>query len=536
MAKKSSSTESLSILRCKRIIRPLISKIATLTDLYIKHPTKFDLDIESFDIVQKNHGRSLHFISPANSTDRLQSLKPYLSPELHQAYKEIFVIFKNIILAWLQNSPDTGKIPKLSTLSSLKVGKCITLGTKSSHYRLSQTALFDADTLPKYLQKYHDELSDDIDDWLTMEPEYVIEAHRKDLLYGYLIHLLIFNLRTVFYCLLPVLIHWLQEQESNELHTLLRTLLYEYFVFLSVDTDQRAVAELTTEVVQHDPSLPVFWLFHNIGYWRKLCELCKLTSIHSSSPRYQPYDCIFLDVLAKTDRLFLTDGIDLQHIYHTLQRNAEHPHNTFILTSILAQVISLFKKSLDGASTSSDSILVLKASLNDFSQLIRVWLSLSSDCVFNSFDGGNEEAFKALEDVLSYMMRHCARVIQYLHGVVERLNGSAARGALNDFESIVHRTQELHTNTVVLKSYYLDRPELYDIGGAKVSDVSRPLAQLMGHNCEYTEVVDFLVWLRDLDDPEGFRMSKSLFKHFFSEDLVLGDMDIDHVAWELYDL
>lgn len=532
MGKKQPPNDALSILRCKRMIRPLISKIAALTDIYIKYPSKFDLDIESFDIVQRNHGKSLSFISPATSEDRLLSLKPYLSPELHQAYKEIVVIFKNIILAWLQNSLDL-KIPKLSSLSSYKVGKCITLGTKSSHYRLSQTALFDADTLPKYLQKYHDELSDDIDEWLTMEPESVMDAHRTDLLYGYLIHLLVFNLRTIFYCLLPVLVHWLREQESKELHALLRTLLYEFFVFLSVDSDQRAVAELTSEVAQHDPSLPVFWLFHNIGYWKRLCELCNLTTIEgSAAQKYQPYDCIFLDVLAKTDRLFLTDGIDLQHVYNTLQQNPQHPHNTFILTSLLAQIISLFKKSLDSASTSSASITVLRASLNDFTEFLRTWLSLSGECVFNSFDSGNEEMFEALGDALAYMVKHGARAIRYL----EDVSGKHAEKALKEFISISQLVRALQANTQILHAYYLDKPDLFDISGSKVSETSRSLAELMAHNCEYNEVVDFLVWFRDLEDPQGYSFSKSLCKRFFREDLVLGDMDIDHVAWELYDL
>ncbi|PVH15239.1 uncharacterized protein CXQ87_003077 [Candidozyma duobushaemuli] len=530
MGKRQPANENLSILRCKRMIRPLISKIAALTDIYIKYPSKFDLDIESFDIVQRNHGKSLSFISPATSDDRLLYLKPYLSPELHQAYKEIFVIFKNIILAWSQTSSNS-RIPKLSSLASYKLGKCITLGTKSSHYRLSKTALFDADTLPKYLQKYHDELSDDIDDWLTMEPESVMETHRTDLLYGYLIHLLVFNSRTIFYCLLPVLVHWLHEQK---LYSLSRTLLYEFFLFSSVDIDQREVSELTTEVAQHDPSLPVFWLFHNIGYWRRLCELCKLTTMDASNKRFQSYDSIFIEILAKTDRLFLTDGIDLQHIYDTLQSNPQHPHNTFILTSILAQIISLFKKSLDSASTSSASLMVFRASLNDFTEFLRTWLSLSGDCVFNSFDGGNEDIFDAVENTVDYMLKHCIRAVRYLEGVSSK--SRSVELVLEDFKNIHHRILAFQTNAQILHAYYLDKPELYDVNGAKITEVSRSLGTLMAHNCEYNEVIEFLVWFRDLENPQGYKLSKALFKHFFREDSVLGDMDIDHVAWELYDL
>lgn len=536
MPKKPSSIDSLSITRCKRIIRPLISKIATLTDLYIKYPSKFDLDLESFEIVQKNHGRSTNFISPSSSSDRILSLKPYLNPELYQAYVEIFTIFKTIVLAWQVNLKEVPKVAKLSTLASLKVGKCIALGTKSSHYRLSQTALFDSDSIPKYLQKYHDELSDDIDDWLVMEPLSVVKVHRVDLLYGYLLHLLVFNLRTIFYCLIPVLVHWLQEQSSYYLGALLRSLLVEYFMFLPVDSDQRAVAELTTEVVLHDPSLPVFWLFHNIGYWKSLCGICKLNSIESSAPSFMPYDSIFLDILAKTDRLCLTDGIDLQQIYDTLQRNPQHPHSTTIMTSILAQIISLFKKSLKKATTSKATLTVFQAIVNDITDFVRTWLSFSSDCVFNSFDGGNEEAFEALLGIVTYSQNHCSRVVDYLNELQLKKKRRAIEELIEDFTKTLSKIEELKINVSVLRAFYLDKSEYFNFESVKLADVSRSMSALMGHNCEHNEIVDFLIWLRDLDGCNGHKISKAFFKQFFQKDLVLGEVDYEDLAWNLYDL
>lgn len=537
MRKKNTHKGTLTIPRCKRIIRPLISKIASLTGLYIKHPFKFDLDIESFDIVQENHGQSVKFINPSTSDDRLLYLKPYLNPEIYQTYVEIFTLFKSIVRAWLETGPPAKtRVPKLSTISSLKVGKMITLGTKSTHYRLNQTALFDAESIPRYLQKYKDELADDIDVWLSMEPQYVMQTHMIDLLYGYVIHLLIFNLRTTLYCLIPVLVHWLQEQDDSHLKSLLRTLLYEFFIFLPIDADQRAVKELTSEVAQHDPSIPIFWLFHGIGYWKRLCFLCKLDSINVSAKLYEPYDSLFIDVLAKTDRLFLTDVIDLPHIYSTLQRNPQHPHNTSLMMSILAQIISLFKKTLDSSRTSTTALRTLQAGINDFTEFVRTWLSLSSDCVFNSLDGGNEETFEALINVLKFMRRHCDGAISYIEDSLLRNRIIKLEDVLSKFKQANSSISDFFFNIRVLQAYYLDNPDLCDLEGVKLPSASHSLAYLMAHNCEFDEVVNLLAWIRDLPNEKGLRMSKLLFREFFKENLVLGEMDVEHVAWELYDL
>ncbi|KAM9916088.1 hypothetical protein OXX59_010236, partial [Metschnikowia pulcherrima] len=86
---KKNEPHTLSVPRCKRLVRPLLAKVHSLTDLHSKYPAKLVFDSELFGS-DKNDA----FTSPASANDRLISLKPYLAQEVYEAYTEIFNILK----------------------------------------------------------------------------------------------------------------------------------------------------------------------------------------------------------------------------------------------------------------------------------------------------------------------------------------------------------------------------------------------------------------------------------------------------------
>lgn len=479
----------LPVAKCMRIVRPLVAKIHALTDLYIKNPAafRFDVDlVESVDVAK--------FSNPQTSHDRLTMLKPYLAPEVYQAYAELLAIFRNIV-ASMYHEPKRTKdvvenktrpVQRLSSLAALKLGKSVALGTKSTYYSLNQAMLFDPDSIPRHLQKYQLELADGIGEWLQMEPMEVTKENRSDLLLGYVFHVLVLNLRTTLFALLPVLVHWLHEQGLVSC----RTLFLEYWLYLPRDPDSTDVLELSVGN-SSDPTIELFWLYHRIGYWRQLAEDIHIVPADG-------YETLLLHALGSTDRLVL-DVVELDRVLHIMALTIQHPQNTSILVSVVAQIITHFKKQFNAATTSSKAHAALNRLYIEIRSVVESWLPLNSQCIYNSLDSGNEEIFAACSQVLRYSQGKCAQIIKYLSHLepVRRIEE-----VLRKFKYLYQQFDLMQVVLGILQVYYLDLDEPLSLHGLKPSLVAEYFVELMEKFSDTTELLQFFYWLEDYDNDE----------------------------------
>ncbi|OBA20251.1 hypothetical protein METBIDRAFT_43469 [Metschnikowia bicuspidata var. bicuspidata NRRL YB-4993] len=443
---KNSEPHPLSSAKCKRLVRPLLSKIHSLTDLYSKYPAKFVFDCELFI---SGSSEDAHFTKPATAEQRLVSLKPFLSLETYDAYVEIFNIFKNIVSTLYPDNAKTTKngVPRLSFLAAHKLGKSIALGTKSTHYSLNQTALFDPASIPLYLRKYHDQLAEDIDEWLLMEPGSVLGQHRSQLLLGYVMHILVFNLRVLFYTLIPVLCHWLHEQKMQ----CLRTLFVEFWLFLYLDPDHEEVQDLTVPDKSRDPSLATFWLFHKIGYWQQMVRLLHIKSLVYSSA--EAYSALLLEALICSDRLDLAH-VDVHEVYALMRTNLQHPKNTQILVATIAQLITSFQKNYDVVSTSSEAHAAIFSAYLEIRNFLQAWVCLSKTLIFNTLDKGNTEIFDACSKFADHLKEICTLIIAYLES--RSRGGSRSIERVRKFKKLLSEIGDLSGTCEVLRAFFLD--------------------------------------------------------------------------------
>lgn len=520
-----------AISKCKRIVRPLTSKISSLTDLYFKYPSKFELDVEKCSTLMPTLGGRLKFANPGSSDLRLSDINKFLAPELAQAYVELFAIFKNVIFFF---GDQRHSIPSLSEMSATKLGKTVVLGTKSTYFKLNQSSLFDQTSLPKYLQKYRSELTDDIDDWLCMEPTPVSATHRSLIMIGYVLHLIVFNLRNLLYPLVPVLVHWLSEKGYEDI---LRTLLAEFLLSLPSDPDQESVMELAYEYTQlSDPSLLLFWFFHSIGYWQPLVTMTKLTSLFCSLRKFSAYDAILLEILFRTNRLSISVLPNMNEIYDLLARNSQHPFNTQIITSIAAQLIFFLKQKLDSSKTSNASLDVIRSSLQDIRKLIQCWLPLNSKCIFNSLDGGNEDLFDAITDYLRYLASYCAKAIAYLNKRMKSTASTRIKDALVQYKNCHFQADTLMSLVYLLGTFYLDKNLPTTLSNLRINPLARTLVELMAEDAQLTEVLDLLLWLKDSKVPQHKSLLNALIKGFFKESSLLMEQSYDGELLKEYHL
>lgn len=530
MAKK--HAENLTTAKCKRIIRPLTSKLLSLTDLYLKYPSKFSFDVESCSDSVAVPSAAATFAWPESSSIRLASVCQFLSPELATAYKEMFAMFKNIIGALY---PEPALSMSLTAVAALQLGKAIVLGTKSTYYKLNQASLFDQASIPQYLQKYRHELSDDIDDWLSMDPLPVMQAQKHHLLAGYLLHLVVFNLRHLLYPLVPVLVHWLVEQRH---HRLARTLLSEFLMWLPAGADNDVVAELSVgNPSGFDPTAPLFWFLHTVGYWENLVAVVRLASSDSSLERYSAYDAVFLNVMFRSDRLSVTDCPDLNLVYTVLVANPQYPHNTQILTSVAAQLICHTKTLLDDSRNSAVTLAHLKNARNQTAHFIHAWLALRADCVFNSLDGGNQELFAGLADFLSYLAAYCGRVIGYLAERMLTTPAAKTKDALAQFKNLFYHIDMLLMTLSVLEAFYLDYRVLsIGLENVRLPSLATVFVDLMAPRAELTEVLELLEWISSPPDPNRQALALHLMRAFFREDSPLAEQANMHEIAETLNL
>lgn len=508
MKGRTDAPPALATSKCKRIVRPLISKLHSLTGLYTKHPDKFRFDLDYFEATYSNPH---DFSSPDSARDRLNLLKPFLSVEVFEAYVELFNIFRSIVASLypeLHSKPkdkatyakkvadpnellplsDTGKLPRLSHLAATKLGKSIALGTKTSYFSLSQTILFDPTSIPRYLQKYHNTLADDIDDWLEMEPAALFSTYRPVLVLGYVFHILVLNLAELLFTLLPVLVHWLHEEKLPWL----RGLFMDYWLLLKRDPDHMETYELKLCNASTEPNLDVFWLFNRIGYWRLMVDLLRVSSCFSSLVRFDPYSSLLLDVLGFTDRMDM-EHIGADEVCNLLIANPQYPCNTTILISVMVQLITTTRQSYSQLRSSTEALDLFNATYRRIRQLVHTWLGLRNECVFNSLDRGNEELFHGIVLLLTFS-------VQKSHDIFAHLRGSSMF-LCDKFDRLSMRIQYLDCSVRILYAFYMDE----SLHMAPEPAIARYLFDLVKPSHGETMLITFTNWLHAQDQvPDLF--------------------------------
>lgn len=535
MAKKSAFQDRPSIVKCKRMVRPLISKIHGLTDLYVKYPSKFAFDLDLFTSA-KVDGGNLRFTHPSTASDRLVSLKPFISSELYQAYVEIFSIFRNIILTVCDPNKVEGPMPKLAGLAARSLGKSVTLGTKSTFYKLNQTMLFEQGTIPRHLQRFNGELADDIDEWLQLEPVQVTDTHRNDIMVGYIIHVLVLNLRTLLYLLIPVLVHWLQEQDCQPLRNVLRTLFMEYWLFLPHKQEYSDTYKLSYELIDpaEDPSLPVFWLLHRIGFWKQMIRDLKVTSPSASLIQFNTYDSLLLDSFAQSNWLLLSQ-VKADQLFEILTRNVQNPNNTVILMTIISQQILGLKASLKSATSSQKTFTCLNKSYSDVRNLIQAWLSFSDLCLFNSLDKGNDEIFSAIFQILKYIHGKCAQIISYLNKSWNTTRLTKIREMLHKFKFLCYHVEIMSDTSKILCGYYLDQDTPLAIDHQKNTAIVEFFSDMMAEHSQDADMANFLLWLYGKGTKESRELARNCFNELYTEENWQTSQALEHVHYILYE-
>lgn len=530
------TSPDLPVAKCKRLVRPLLAKIHVLTDLYHKYPSKFEFEHFPKRRGERDEGRESYEefssrdllpglktrkargspkpkeIEPPSvsetcrssltSVERLAQLKPLLSPELHRAYFEIFAICRNIFATLLQpESPQN----RLSVLAATKLGKLVALGTKSTYYRLSQTLLFDADSIPPHLYKFHENLAEDIDQWLDMEPESVTRRFRRNIVAGYVVHVLVYALRPMLFLLVPVVAHWLHEQGAE---TLLKTLFTEYWTFLAQDPDVQQVAELMVSV-DSDPTAALFWPLHKLCYWEKLaCHLGVITVLSG-------YESLLLDCLTQPGRL---DGVSDEYLFSLASRNRQHPHNTAVMMGLLAQTICRMKLTSSSATQTLDTLSTAYAETRRF---VQAWLGLKGRAIFNSQARGNLQLFDSLAQLLHYISSQTAAVMKYLNLVVKSSSGRRLSDMLRRFEFLYYHADLMQVVVGLLRSYFLqsDAPTLAALNPGVVAEFFAELQEDSGEGL----VIDFLGWLSDVGTQDLVLFAQKTFFLIYPDDEWYGE-------------
>lgn len=391
--------------RCKRVIRPLLSRIHALSDLVAKNPLVLDL--------RPTNDISKMFVKPAYAAARFQALESFITPELYQAYREIFNVFQSIALNINVEDKSQTKF-SLRSACCYQIGKAAVLSCRTSYYKLNQNVLFDADTLPKGLREYNKHLDADIDGWILLEPKTVFDKYRLDILNGYIVHLLVFHLSQHLYILIPVLVHWLYEElisrGNNRLRTMLTRLFYEFWSFHR-DTyyDNLSQEEITALTGSYDISGEYFWPLFRHGYWD---HFILSLGINSGKLGGSQYEMLILDTVVANHKLDMMLWSDMPSLFELLHRNPLHRQVNSILLGILTTMVAWAK---------ADPQLTYEAFLN----FLQAWLSFDEDSrgLYNPMAKGNDHLFKGLLTLGRYLNKHHDKPKQTTLMVVVLLRG-----------------------------------------------------------------------------------------------------------------
>lgn len=509
---------TLSTSKCSKLTRPLISKLHSLTDLFAKDASLFVFDADKCaNMTSKD---LLRFLNPKSSEQRLMDLQQFILHDLYESYRDIFLNFKNIVgfVYHLNlkkatnnhhNEQDSllipnSSIPRLSTLSALHTGKHIALGTKTTFLLVSQAMAFDKETFPAHLLKYSQGLEDGIESWLELEPAPLFSSYRKTLLMGYLIHLLVINLTTLLYTLIPVLVHWLREQGSP----FLTSLFHAYWNFLISDYDVRAVGDLLP--LAFDSNLQTFWTFHRNGYWRHCAKLLNLSNGTGRHDIYDSYEGLFLDALLRNNGIKVSRTME---IYEIMRQNPQYPSNTSIVITITAQIIDFNYQQLKAAATSQEAINAIETTLSKVFELLQNWLAFNESCIFHHLDRGNERVFNSILHLLNYNLKHTSHVLHCLDNMDHKPTIEQTKRRFMNLKS------GIRANIVtieLLKNYHLSityRTQWQGISSERVADC---LWNLFGSEAEKYNVLDLIGWLHEQESDVLYDLAESIFGQFGS--------------------
>lgn len=475
------NNELLTLSKCRRLVRPLVSKVHGLNASNSKDPSLLQLnfpyhqlyssskkrkvqskifdresditkpDISDFEkqddlgylstsidnmfsdkpfyhnSIDPTHPKAIaDFIEPSTSSKRLKSLKPFVSSELYRAYEEIFHIFRNVmntLVSKKKSYEHDGAVPRLSTLSSYKIGREISLSTKSTYFKVNHTSLFDPKTLPADVKKIHEFLADDIDTFLDMEPQVVMGTYRADILIGYVIHFIVFNLQLTLYLLVPTLIHWLKDEmvstNNSSYATIMRTLFHEFWLFGRCRMEKSAeISNYYQDVYSFKTNLHYFWLFFALGYWEhflKSIGMCgKNLSFNSLMLESLVINGKFdFDVLEELQPYFQDHDI-LDEMYLLVLAIPRHDQLYDFFISLLTQKITYMRMSLRHCSSLNHLLGILRAGIRAISKFVYAWISLRLGeyaIVCGSMRTGSEEIFSALKYYINFMINKCNSII-----------------------------------------------------------------------------------------------------------------------------
>lgn len=476
--------ESLTISKCKRLVRPLVAKIHALNDLNNKYANVLDFtlteklevgcrdgnnvtddsaryrrsispsgndknqvnclkhvdkklksslrdhhDFKTFNINKENmindetvkHSDShsgtrnmlnvnalAKFTDPIDSASRLKSLKPFVSDSLFRSYVDIFHIFQNLMMNLIEAfGLEHTRVPKLTMLCSHELGKDITMSARSTYYKLNQSILFDIGNISPEISGYYENLCDDIDPWLELEPTNMSLQYRLDLLVGYIIHIIVLNLNYTLYLIVPAFLHWLKEMadttKSMKYEVVMHSLFREFWNFDPdyFSEESRCLLNYFGGKSQDDFNKTLFWLFFRIGYWRNLIY-CLFNGASNMDSIYRD---LMLQTFTKNDKLCFNentfDKFDfiIKGICCIIEDTSSHVNNNEILIHLTTQVIVHSKTKLFQAKYISEIMRVYIQIRDRLSYLAHVWLSFrgnSKNSVFNRSLPGNEDLFDAL--------------------------------------------------------------------------------------------------------------------------------------------
>lgn len=557
----------ISIQKCKRIIRPLLSRIHSinesksrdssitvinLPEVFFRSTEKFgpnEINQDSVDCWEPKRKKTkpvkekspspidpfVGFIKPSTSLSRLQSLKPYVSFELFQAYIDIFQVFRNIITTLLKSSPKSllKSSPNLSTLCCYKIGKEITLSTKSTYYKLNQVLLFDQKGVSKELQTCQKDLHDEIDTWLESEPALLMENYRVDLVMGYVIHLLVFNSHLL-YMLIPVLLHWLQETDNYTCRSVMRTLFHEFWAqghdYADIDTTTMMV--LNGEMSEQ---IEAFWALENIGYWRQLVlDLNLKSSVYCTNQ----YSSLVLDTLPLNNKLAVLKRFDfVERVYEYIKECPQHPNVNTILIFVVTHIITRFRTLLRSCTTSSAIYIHLKEAVSNYMLFVKHWIAFLGCVVFNSLYPGNRAIFRALLKFIEFVTGKIILVLdslkRYIYQLEDTIEKEQYSRLLRKFVELGAKSKTRLVALNVLRIYYLDTNEPLDISPYTPREVGLVIIGLMdsglkaglkgGSRPLNPEFNDFLSYLHYKKHP----LAQVCFKLFYgtsTKNSVLDDL------------
>ncbi|RCK62459.1 hypothetical protein Cantr_08837 [Candida viswanathii] len=392
--------DQLSTTRFRRVLRPLLSKIHALNDLYSKNPLVFDFDISQVDINHRCNAQQQRqtrqprpsklrkleeepipdFYDPKSADDRLRSLRLFISPELYKSYTELFHIVKSVLC--LLKPKKQQHAWKLSCRCAFEIGKEMAESTRTTYYRLNNVSLFDPSLVSESIREINEELYEDLDDWMSeeMEPACVTDNYTREVFAGYIVRLIVIHSQTTLYMFVPVLVHWLRLQGAF-LHQLGVFLSDEYFRFPHESTTN--VEELNG--LAFNDTLLVFWSLHAVNYWAPFMNARKLLEIVPHKISFDVFD--ELEVVLR-----LRGGYYREQVYCICQ----YDKNTNIIVMMMVNLLQHARKKL---TSYEEAYGHFKEIYKLVLEVVRNWLPY-----YNRRFRDNRVMFESIAQLRGYMM------------------------------------------------------------------------------------------------------------------------------------